>query len=180
MLSAHPRDNVFAVDVNTGRLLDWNPQVNFLTINDLKIDEVNDVVYLAGWDSQTAKHFKAFDGTTGDPVDGWEHVFDGDVYTIGQNNETGIVYIGRSFSMIDGISRNGMAAFDEEGNLLPFHITPDNDIRLIVISEDHSLIYIAGDFDAVNNTGRLRTAAVDLNGQLSEWNPELSSLVPRN
>jgi hypothetical protein len=48
----------------------------------------------------------------------------------------------------------------------------------MVVSEAHDLIYFAGNFDEVNNAERLKTAAVDFNGQLSGWDPQLSGLVP--
>ncbi len=177
MLSAQQRNSVFAMDVNTGQLLDWNPQGNFLTINDLKVDELRDVVYLCGWDSQTSQHFKAFNGTTGEPLEGWEWVFDGAVYAIDQNNETGDIYIGGAFSKVNGENRNRMAAIDQDASLLPFSVSPNHEVRKIVVSEEHDLVYFAGNFDQVNNTERLKTAAVDFSGQLSAWNPELSRLA---
>jgi hypothetical protein len=161
-------------------LLDWNPQGNFLTINDLKVDELRDVVYLSGWDSQTSQHFKAFNGTTGEPLEGWEWVFDGAVYAIDQNIETGDIYIGGAFSTVNGENRNRMAAINASGNLLPFNTSPNDAVRLLVVSEKHDLLYFSGDFDEVNNSERLKTAAVDFNGQLSGWNPALSGLVPTN
>jgi hypothetical protein len=102
MLSVQNRDNVFAMDVNTGQLLDWNPQGNFLTINDLKVDELRDVVYLSGWDSQTSQHFKAFDGTTGEPLEGWECVFDGAVLPSTKTTKPGIFTLAGRFQQLTG------------------------------------------------------------------------------
>ncbi len=178
MLSMHERNGVFAMDLTTKELLDWNPEGNFLTVSDLKVDELRDVVYLAGWDSKTSQHFKAFDGTTGDKLAGWEFVFNGAVNSIDQNNETGNIYVGGNFTTINGETRNKIAGIDPSGNLLSFNTSPNDDVRLLVASEEHNLLYFSGNFDKVNDADRLKTAAVDFNGQLSTWDPMLSHLVP--
>lgn len=178
MLHHKVRDNVFALDLLSGEILDWAPESNFLTVMDIELDAQKDVVYLVGWDSQTLQNIKGFNGTDGTPVPGWNPVFDDFVYSIDQDPVTGILYAGGNFSTAAGQPRNKIAAFDTDGSLLPFSLEPDSEVRLVVASNEHNTLYFAGDFEMVGDSVRNKVAATDFNGNILSWDPQLSYDVP--
>ncbi len=178
MLHQKVRDNAFALDLESGEILDWAPESNFLTVMDIELDAQRDVVYLAGWDSQTLQNIKGFDGTDGSPIPGWNPAFDDFVYSIDQDPVSGILYAGGNFSTAAGQPRNKIAAFAADGSLLPFTLEPDAEVQLVVASNEHSTLYFSGDFEMVGDSVRNKLAAADFNGNILSWDPQLSYDVP--
>lgn len=83
-----------------------------------------------------------------------------------------ILYIGGSFSTINGQSRTNIAAIDTTtGNLTSFTVTPNGGIVNALIT-DNQYLYIGGQFNTINGTARNGLARVDFSGNLdTTWNP---------
>lgn len=87
------------------------------------------------------------------------------------------IYFVGEFSEVNGMTRNGLAAVDSDGNLLPWN--PNAGSGAIVKSVDNigSNIYFGGFFSTVGGVGRNNAAAVNTDNNLLSWNPNVNSLV---
>ncbi|WP_430935958.1 DUF7619 domain-containing protein [Saccharicrinis sp. 156] len=175
LLQSHERDNAYAMKISNGSLLEWAPIGNFLTVNHIKADEINDVIYLAGWDSNSMKNIKAFDDTLGEEQLYFNFVFNNSVNCIDQDNQTGNLYVGGAFTTVNGENRSRMAAVDQSGTLLPFSITADDEVRHLKVSEENTGIYFSGKFTQVNDSSRFKVAFTNFDGELNAWAPEIDS-----
>lgn len=87
--------------------------------------------------------------------------------------------IGGSFTYIDGVAKNGLAAASIYGFLVTTW-KPDSllssgaIINTIVKDNDH--IYLGGKFTVINDSSRSGLAAVDINGDLLDWGLAVSGL----
>lgn len=105
---------------------------------------------------------------------------DGRVSAIVVSGDT--VYIGGSFTHVDGVPRSRLAAIDAtDGSLLPWNPGANRHVRALVAAG--SRIYAGGDFTRVGGSAHSRLAAVDATtGAVdNSWNPsanlEVSSLA---
>jgi hypothetical protein len=182
------------------------------TITDMALDSSTNTLYLGGsftsilvgpnggvgGTSFTRTRLAAVDATTGAVRTGWDPVASSTVQAlkvVGNN-----VYIGGSFTQIDGITRNRLAAvskYVDEGNQggdLDAAWAPDictNSVFTIDVKNDNSAIFVGGDFTTAEGTGgacvaptssRPRLAAFDgangvNTGVLQAWNPNANSTV---
>jgi hypothetical protein len=92
------------------------------------------------------------------------------------------VYLGGEFTVVDGRSRNRIAAFSRSGSLLPFSADVDEPVRAIMAVPDHGQVLVGGAFHNVN--GRPEQALVSLNPttgatvrSFPDWLPERSSVT---
>jgi uncharacterized delta-60 repeat protein len=94
----------------------------------------------------------------------------------------GRILIGGTFSTYDGVSRNGIARLDANGNLdTTFDIgtgarsnsAPGNVTLIKVLNDDR--IVIGGTFDSFNGTNRVKLARLNADGSLDpDYNPSLT------
>jgi PKD repeat protein len=112
---------------------------------------------------------------TDDPANFTPNVLDGQVDSIWQVGSR--VIIGGNFSSIANATQNGgatfarqrVAAFNATSGLVDTGFAPavNNDVRVVIPSNDPASVYIAGRFTSVNGVTRSRIARVNLsNGQL--------------
>jgi hypothetical protein len=94
------------------------------------------------------------------------------------------LYLGGSFSKVDGSSRAYLAALDISGGTSPTGALvstwkPTAGARVLTIthSPDGSEIYIGGDFAKLNGVARAMAGAVDTSGTLQPWAPTLNGDV---
>lgn len=172
MLQFEERDAAYALDTRTGKITDWNPAGGFSTVSDLKVDELRNVVYLAGYDFKTMRNVKAFDGTTGHELAGFQLEFNNSVNRIDQDTVTGNLYMVGNFTQVNGEEHTRMVLTDTSGNLLPLKFAADEEVHKVVVSEKHELVYVTGEFNSVNSQTRYKAAAVQLDGTLADWNPQ--------
>lgn len=103
---------------------------------------------------------------------------DGFLEALATDGET--LYVGGTFTEIDGTARQGFAAFDiETQTLLPLDIEINGDVYALLLDGD--TLYVGGDFSDVNNgTSRASLAAFDLNtGTATAFAPVLDGSVSR-
>ena len=164
------RNNSCAFELPSLKLLPWKPVSNFLTINDVQTDQGLNRVYLVGYDSQTSRHLKVFDGTTGDSIAGWHPVFNNAINRVALDKASHNIYAAGRFTAINQISKNHLAVFDKDGNLLsqPFDI--DNEVRNVVVFD--TSVYICGAFDHINGQPRNKIGSLNLAGKVTNWAPQ--------
>ncbi|HEY3544790.1 MAG TPA: hypothetical protein VGK17_01715, partial [Propionicimonas sp.] len=114
----------------------------------------------------------AYDITTGNLIDSWAPTTNGDVLSIVPSPDNTKLYIGGSFTQMNGQIRNRIAAIDRAtGTLInAFQPKPDATVRAIIATND--TIYMGGLLSAVGGVTRTRVAAVRASdGALLSWAP---------
>ncbi|HEY3407819.1 MAG TPA: PKD domain-containing protein [Propionicimonas sp.] len=114
----------------------------------------------------------AYDITTGNLIDSWAPTTNGDVLSIVPSPDNTKLYIGGSFTQMNGQIRNRIAAIDRAtGTLInAFQPKPDATVRAIIATND--TVYMGGLLTAVSGTARNRVAAVQASdGALLSWAP---------
>lgn len=114
----------------------------------------------------------AYDITTGNLISSWAPTTNGDVLSIVPSPDNSRLYIGGSFTQMNGQIRNRIAAIDRAtGNLIgSFQPKPDASVRAIIATND--TVYMGGLLTAVSGTARSRVAAVQASdGALLSWAP---------
>ncbi|MCC6495671.1 MAG: PKD domain-containing protein [Propionibacteriaceae bacterium] len=115
----------------------------------------------------------AYDITTGNLISSWAPTTNGDVLSIVPSPDNSRLYIGGSFTQMNGQIRNRIAAVDRAtGNLIgSFQPKPDATVRAIVATSD--TVYMGGLLSAVSGTTRTRVASVRASdGALLSWAPD--------
>ncbi len=114
----------------------------------------------------------AYDITTGNLISSWAPTTNGDVLSIVPSPDNSRLYIGGSFTQMNGQIRNRIAAVDRAtGNLISsFQPKPDATVRAIAATND--TVYMAGLLSSVGGVTRPRAAAVRASdGALLSWAP---------
>jgi trimeric autotransporter adhesin len=91
----------------------------------------------------------------------------------------GTVYLGGSFTSVDGTARNRLAACDAAtGNLLSWNPNANNVVRALKVSPAGTRVYVGGDFSAVGGAARSRVAALNpTSGAAFSWSPYVNDQV---
>jgi hypothetical protein len=91
----------------------------------------------------------------------------------------GTVYIGGSFTTVNGSTRNRLAAFNaSDGTLLSWNPNANGVVRALTVSPAGTRVYVGGDFSAVGGAARSRVAALSpSSGAAFGWSPYVNDSV---
>lgn len=150
--------------------------------------EANGVVYVGGTftairppgttaggaGTRSAVNFAAFDAYTGNPTNCSLSVTGGSgtVRALDVAPDGRTLYVGGSFSAVNGVSASSIAAINLPGCTVNTNFKPGGvsaTVRAIDATSD--AVYFGGDFRLVRNTARERLAAVTPTGDLLPWSP---------
>jgi len=166
-----------------GTLLDWNPNVND-TVNALLVS--GDTVYVGGAfteittdeDTKTRNRLAAI-GTEGEGKlsDTWDPNATGQVRALAIIDDR--LYAGGEFTTIGGEPRKFLAAIGTDGKLSTWQADADSGVHALAVSGN--TLYAGGRFGSITARNgikpRHRLAAIDVTGDVLDWNPDADSLV---
>lgn len=159
-----PRRNFAAFDAVTGALLPCAPSFTGGegTVRALKASPDGRVLYVGGSFSRagSARVASAVALNTADCTlrGDFRPAVSATVRAIDTTDRT--VYLGGDFRLVDGRTRQHVAAFTPEGGLLPFRADTDAPVRALSAVPSRGKLYAGGDFESVN--GRWAHALVAL------------------
>lgn len=102
----------------------------------------------------------------------------GKVYAILKDGNGGI-FIGGDFTQVDGAQRSRLAHLLKDGSVdLSWNPSPNGIVRALefFIGSQQSLV-VGGDFTAINGQTRNHLASLNLDGTVSNWNPNVDGNV---
>ncbi|QHT70796.1 T9SS type A sorting domain-containing protein [Rhodocytophaga rosea] len=185
-----PRLTLAAVDTKEGKVLPWNPNINFIssvTVFSLFVD--NNTLYVGGrlshLGNNATEHLGAYDLSTGKPtnlsvkidVDG----YDPSGYVNKVIVHKGILYFTGAFNRVNGSFRNRFAAIDLKTLELlswnPNPITPEgySGYNFDIDAYENEIFIAGGYFSNIGGQNRNGFASVDMiTGRATSWNPNLT------
>jgi len=161
------RTGLAAVDLATGRVLPWAPEVEGLNVSSLAV--VNGAVYLAGafraLNGAARDNAGAVDAATGATLP-WRHDRTYGVYT-----RDGVLYVSGTMETSPGVVREFVGPVDLlTGANIGWAALVDRGAEHVFVAED--ALYLGGDFRTVAGGERRMFAAVDRqSGELLPWQP---------
>ena len=127
----------------------------------------------AGTNEVTRTNMLAYDVTTGQLVPGFAPVVNGQVRSVTATPDGSRVYIGGSFTSVDGQTRNRIAAFDTATGALVTGFAPPVNYDVYSVVATNSTVYAGGDFQGVGTRDRGYLAAFRATtGALLDWAPQ--------
>lgn len=128
--------------------------------------------------SQTPRsNLLAYDLVTGVLKTGFAPVVNGRIKSMAVSPDKSKLYIGGTFTTVNGQARNRVAAFNvADGSLdADFKPTVNSDVNAIAVNAQ--AVYLGGLFSSVNGVARTRLAAVSATGALLGWAPKADLYV---
>ncbi|HEY6942927.1 hypothetical protein [Dokdonella sp.] len=175
-----PRASIAAVDSTSGAVLDWNPGMpsamgNFV----LALATDGATVYAGGafqaMGGETRANLAAINGTTGTALP-WNPSAGGLTSNVNALVVTGgKVIVGGLFEEVGGQSHRLLASIDASTGVVDAWTPMFSDLAFAVraLATDGQVLYVAGDFLALDGESRAGLAAIDLaSHQPTAWNPD--------
>lgn len=157
------RNNAMAFEINTGKILPWNPNLNAqgraveISPDKRQIFVGGDFTAVSG---QARSKLAAFDLATGAFQTGFGTSIAGQVQGISITGDT--VYVGGSFGTAGGQARSNVAAFNRSnGAIRPWAPTADSIVHAVLASADNGRVVIGGRFQNLNGQKKIGIGAVD-------------------
>jgi len=172
-VSGQPRNRAACIDLNSGALTSWNPNV---TGQVFSVATNGTSVYLGGDISDVGGAPRSFlaevDASTGLPTS-WAPVLNNRVGAIALRGSN--VYVGGRFTTVNGISKIRIAAIDAtSGAPTAFQADANAEVRALLING--SRVIAGGNFTTINTLARPKLADLDLTtGAPSSWAPAPSA-----
>lgn len=172
---AVPRQNLAAVDITTGRAIDWIADTD-APVRALACD--SGVLYVGGEFDRVAgqprSQIAAVDMATGALL-GWNPGANGAVQALAVDGSN--VYAGGRFTVLGGANRRYAGAVSMAGgSVTDWNPSPNAFVRALCVIGSN--VYIGGDFSSLGSQTRRGLAAVDkASGALLPWDPGVDQYV---
>jgi Concanavalin A-like lectin/glucanases superfamily/Domain of unknown function (DUF5122) beta-propeller len=119
-----------------------------------------------------------FNASSGALVTSFNPTLDGEVTALAASPDGSTLYVGGSFTHVNGVYRGYLAAFNTStGALTSWNPAATGSVLSIAPSPDGSAIYIGGNFGKLGGQVRTRAGAVTASGSLLPWAPSLNGSV---
>jgi chitodextrinase len=131
-----------------------------------------------GTNQTPRSYLLSYDLTTGVLNPSFAPTVDAKVKVIAVSPDKTRIYVGGSFTTINGVHRYRIAAFDASTGALINGFAPPLNYTVNSIVATNSTVYVGGAFSQVGNVARPRLAAFSAtNGALLGWNPAADATV---
>jgi hypothetical protein len=150
--------------------------------------QIGDVVYVGGgfdairWtrngDDYAPGFLAAFDRATGQPLPGFDPVFDGGVRALAVSPDGSTLYAGGSFTSVNGESRPRIVALDPATGAVTstFDVSITTGEVWALAVRSNGDVYVGGSFNRIDGQVREKLARLDgVTGALSAWAPTANS-----
>ena len=173
------RNNLAAVDLATGDVLTWNPDVTGV-VRALALSRDGRILYIGGDFTAVGgiprNHLAALDTTSiTDSLLAWDPDADGTVRALLLSADDRIVYAGGDFGTFAGgsVSRPRLAALDAGSAApTPWAPQPDGPVEVLLADGDGLSLYAGGAFTLVGGQPRAGLARLSLASGLADaWDP---------
>jgi hypothetical protein len=134
----------------------------------------------AGSNEVVRNNLLAYSISTGNLIASFDHSLNNQGLVITASPDGSRVYVGGTFTAVDGQTRNRVAAFDTATGALVTSFAPSfsNEVRGLAATAD--TLYVGGNFFNVNGRSRTRLAAVTTStGDVTSWAPKADNNMVR-
>ncbi len=132
----------------------------------------------AGVNTVARSNLLAFNIRTGLLIDSFAPTFNAKVKTLAASPDGSRLYVGGSFTTVNGVTRNRIAAFDTATGQLVTSFAPSFNSSVNSIQVTASAVYVGGLFYKVGTVARAGLAAVrPSDGALLSWAPVADGMV---
>ena len=174
------RNSLAAISTLTTSLLGWNPNLDaFDYVDDISIS--GNTLYFCGYfdsvNAQPRVDIAAVDVSTA-ALSAWAPIPNGSVSTVSATSTN--VFFGGYMNGVNWVNRSeGFALFDDATDQAwPFQLDLNGGV-VNTIAVRNNILYMGGQFNAINKTPRANLAAIDLTtGQVLPWNPSVFGISP--
>lgn len=179
-VNSSSRQNFAVLNKMSGSLLPLN--ISFQgAIKMVKVFD-NDVyvggAFLSVNNNKDKKHIIRFSAQTG-TISNWDPLVSSDVYTIADNGTS--VVLGGSFKGFNRSNRNNLVAVKLSTlEILPWNprtsaLSSSNYVSTVHFLNDK--VIIGGFFDSINGVSRKKVGMIDMNANVTSWDPEANGTV---
>lgn len=182
-IGGRARNRIAKLDNTTGAAdITWNANANDIVYT---IQISGSTIYAGGRFStiggQSRSRLAALNNTNGQALP-WNPVFfDPSVsyYVRSLTLKGSTLYVGGSFSQVDGVQRLNFAAYDTStGSLLGLNPDPAGMVYAITPNEDGSKVYVGGYYSFAKSTRVFSLGSFDIaTGKLNDWHPQVDIVV---
>ncbi|RKR72934.1 beta strand repeat-containing protein [Frondihabitans australicus] len=117
--------------------------------------------------------------TTGVLNTGFAPTLNGQVKTVAASADGSIIYIGGTFTTVNGVARSRLAALNATTGALITTFNPSPNYTVAAIAVSGSTVYFGGGFTSVGKSTRNRLASVNgTTGALTTWAPDAEGGAP--
>jgi hypothetical protein len=177
------RNNLAAVDVNSGAVSAWNPHAGGgFDLGVMALAPHGSTLYVAGsfaqMGGQTRRNVAQLDTTAGNAT-GWDPNIDYQVYALAVQGTT--IYVGGAFTTVGVTPRSSIAAVDSTtGTATDWSpvLTAQYDWWVYALAVSGNTIFAGGGFTNVNGAPRSYIAAIDATtGAPTSWSADAGNWV---
>lgn len=173
--------NLTLLDKNTAQFSPGFPQSN--GVISVIIPDGNGGFYIGGNFSMVGDSLRKNVAhiLSNNTVDSWNPVVTdefggGSVYDLALYNN--VIYIAGNFTIVNGVTKNYLAAVDINGNLLNWNPNPDWVVYTLAVID--SSLLVGGSFTTIGGQQRNYLASFELNtGIITSWNPNPNNSVTK-
>ena len=119
----------------------------------------------------------AYDIRTGNLIPGFNHTLNAQGRQIVASPDGTRIYVGGSFTSVDGVAHNRLIAFDTATGALVAGFNPNLNNTVLALAATNSTVYVGGSFSTASGQARARLAAYTSAGAITAWNPGTDSTV---
>lgn len=131
----------------------------------------------AGTSEVDRSYLLAYDITTGELLPDFAPQLNGQVRALAVSPDKGRLYVGGTFTSVDGQTRNRIAAFDLTTRALDPVFRTNINYDVYAIAPTDQKVFVGGNFQSVGTNARGYLAAFTTNGALLDWAPQANAMV---